>query len=115
MGVINRALANTYTYFDAKLLDTAFQVCDPGLPNPIFLLKFINTSDVNILISYDGVYCHDVILHNSEVVLPFQEGSKPRGDIALMARGMPVYVAKETNPGKGGYLYVISYYQPIIG
>ena len=104
MGVINRALANTYTCFDATLLTAAFQVCDPGLPNPAFLVKFINYSNVNIL-----------ILHNSVMLLPLQEGSRPKGDVALMARGMPVYVAKETNAGKFGYLYVISYYQPIIG
>jgi len=79
------------------------------------LVKFINYSNVNILISYDGVYCHDVILHNSDMLLPLQEGSRPKGDVALMARGMPVYVAKETNAGKFGYLYVISYYQPILG
>ena len=115
MPVTNRAMANTFTYFDATLLDAAFQVCDPGIPEPVFLLRIINDSDANVLISYDGVYANDIVLAGSEIVLPFQENDRVAGRINLLKRGTPVYVAEETNPGKSGNIYVISYYQPTIG
>ena len=122
MAVTNRVFANTYTFFDATLLTGAFQICDPGLLQPCFLLKIINTSDVNIIISYDGVHGNDVVLAADiqagtygEIVLPFQENSRSSGKVALMGRGTRIWVAKEVNAGNSGYLYVISYYQPVTG
>ena len=122
MPVINRACANTLTSFDATLLTGAFQICDPGIPHPCFLLKIINTSDVNVIISYDGAYGHDIVLEYSafsegenEIILPFQECNKTKSHINLLKQGTPVYVARETNAGKTGYIYVITYYQPVIG
>jgi len=122
MPAINRACSNTFTYFNATLLTPVFQVCDPGIPHPCFLLKIINTSNVNVIISYDGVYAHDVILEYSvfnkgdnELILPFQECKRTKSHINLLARGTPIYVAAETDAGKTGNIYVISYYQPVIG
>jgi len=106
----NRILANTFTYFDATLLDADYQILDPGIPEPVFYMKFINTSTVNVFISFDGVYPHDIVLAQSNFELYLQANAQPRSDIALIKRGTPVYVAMETTPGKGGDIYVISYY-----
>ena len=122
MSSTNRAAANTFTYFDATLLTADFQICDPGIPHPCFLLKIVNTSDANVIISYDGIYGHDVVMKygfwstgENEIILPFQECNRTKSHINLMARGTPVYVKAETNAGKAGDIYVISYYQPVIG
>lgn len=110
MPLSNRVLANTFTYYDATLLAAGYNVLDPGIPEPVFYMKIINTSTVNVLISYDGLYPHDVVLANSNFELYLQTNSQPHSGIALFERGKPVYVAKETTPGKGGYIYCISYY-----
>jgi hypothetical protein len=114
MSTISRVCANTCTFFDATFLNVFYQICDPGIPRPCFLLKIINTSDVNVLVSYDGVYGNDVVLARNEIVLPFQENGQQPGHVCLMAKGTPVYLATATVPGKGGAIYVISYYQPVI-
>jgi len=115
MSITNRVDANTYTSFDATLLlaAPAFQLCDPGLLQPSFLLKIINDSYVNVIISYDGIYGNDVILAHDEIVVSLQQQSRVPGNITLLERGFPVYVAAETVPGKTGDIYVISYYQPV--
>lgn len=115
MGVVNRVYSNTFTYFDATLLDLTFQVCDPGILNPCIMLKIVNTSDANVIISYDGVHGHDVILASSDIVLPFQEGSRQPGHKAMFARGTPVYLMAENGAAQLGEVFIISYYQPIIG
>ena len=115
MAVINRVYANTCSSIDATLLNLFFQLAEPGLDEPCFMLKFVNSSAVNILISYDGIYQHDIVPAYSQVVLPFQSCARPKSDITLMKRGTPIYVVAETVPGKTGYLHIISYYQPVIG
>ena len=115
MAVINRVYANAYSSLDATLLNIFFQMISPGLDEPCFMLKFVNSSNVNILISYDGIYPNDVVPASSQVVLPFQKNSRTKSDIALMKRGIPIYVAAEEHPGKTGYIHVISYYQPVTG
>jgi len=115
MSITNRVDANTFTYFDATLLlaTPAFQLCDPGLLSPSFLLKIINDSDVNVVISYDGMYPQDIVLAHDEIMLALQQQNKIPGKISLIERGFPVYVAAQTTPGKSGNIYVISYYQPV--
>lgn len=110
----NKVLANTFTYFDATLLAVTFRICEPGLPHPIELLKIINTSDVDVFISYDGVYPNDIVMAHDQFDLYLQTNARSKSHVALMEKGMKVYVAWVTNPGKGGYIYVISYYQPMI-
>jgi len=106
----NRVFANTFTYFDATLLDADFQIVDPGIPEPVFYMKFINTSTVNAFISFDGIYLSDIVLAQSNFELYLQANGQPRSDVALIRRGTPVYVAMETTPSKSGDIYVISYY-----
>lgn len=110
----NRVFANTFTYFDATLLDADYQIVDPGIPEPIYYMKIINTSTVNVFISYNGHYPQDMVLAGSSIEIYLQTNKRPKSHTALFERGRKVYVAMETNPGKSGYIYVISYYHPTI-
>lgn len=110
----NRVFANTFTYFDATLLTADFQIIEPGIAEPIFYLKVVNTSNVPAILSYDGVYGNDVVLPGDFFDLYLQTNAQPKSRIALFERGLRVYVKRQTNPGKGGYIFVISYYQPTI-
>lgn len=114
MGCANRVAANTFTYFDATLLTDDFRLVEPGLSHAVFRLTIKNTSDVNVLISYDGLYANDVVLAYDELELNFQTNNQPRSHISLMGKGNKVFVKREVNPGKSGDIYIISYYQPIL-
>lgn len=111
----NRVFANTISTFDATNLTGAFQICETGIAEPSFLLKIINTSAEDVQVSYDGVYINDVVLAYSEIVLPFQENKRPQNNINLLRRGTQVWLKLIVNPPKSGDVYVISYYQPVIG
>lgn len=114
MAVTNKVLANSFSSFNATLLDVDYLLCNAGIPQPAFALRFVNTSDQNIKISYDGTTDHDLIPAHDFVEIYFQLNNRGNSHIALFPRNTPVYVAFETGPAKGGYLYVISYYQPIM-
>jgi len=107
----DRTFANTYTWFDASLLTADFQLCDPGLPHPSYLIRFVNTSNVNVLISYDGFDAQDIVLSHSSYELDFEANAQIPSDVLLVPRYQKVWVAAEINPGKGGDVFVISYFE----
>lgn len=107
----NRMFASSYSTFDATSLDADYLLCEPGLPQATSILRFVNTSGVNILISYDGITGHDVIPSYSTVELSLQQNMQPGSSRCAFYKGMPIYVAYELGAGKGGDLYIISYYQ----
>lgn len=111
MSTTNRVSTNSFAVFDATLLTATYQVCDPGLPQASFLIRFVNTSDVAIFISYNGITDHDIVLAYNQVDLFFQQIKQDDRRLALQ-KGAPLYVRYELGAGKGGYLYVISYYHP---
>jgi len=111
MPSTDRAFANTYTSFDATLLTNDFQLCDPGIPEPVNILRIVNTSDVNVLISFDGIDPQDIIREYSDYELNFESNAEYPSDILLLPRYTKVWVAAEVNPGKAGDIYVISYFE----
>lgn len=114
MAYTNKIAFNNYYFFDATALLATYEICHPGLDEPSNYMKIINTSDVNVLVSYDGTHAHDVVLSGGAIEICAQLNNEPRSHVALLAKGMPVYVAREVNPGASGYIYVITYYQPTL-
>lgn len=109
----NTVEANTCTAYNATNLAAFFKLCEPGFAHPAFLMRIINTSNVNIHISYDGYYSGDVVLADDELEIPVQVEARIPSKICLFPRGTKIYARYEINPAKAGYLYIISYYQPI--
>jgi len=79
-----------------------------GLPFPCFLIRVINNSNKDVMISYDGVTDHDFIPMGQTLQLPFQSNSQPNGYVALMAKGTIVYVQGAAGTGD---IYLAAYYQ----
>lgn len=88
------ALINAATFAGAYL-----PINPGGLPEACFSLRILNDSDQNIVISFDGVTDHFVMLDNSVIELPFQNFSQPNNQTCLMALGTVVYV--KANVGTG--------------
>lgn len=111
MAVKNSIAAIPYATFDTATLTANFQLVNgTGLAKACFLLRLINTSGVDIIISYDGVTNHDLISSASINTLPFQSNSQPQNNMALMALGTQIWVKQRTAAGAGAFV-VAGYYQ----
>jgi len=82
-----------------------------GLPEACFMLRIVNNSNINILVSYDSVIVHDAVRTLEKADLNFQSNSQSSGHFALMAKGTKVYIAAEGQGGGAGFIYLAGYYQ----
>ena len=96
LGAIN---ANTFT--------GAYQLIG-GIPQACFMLRFINNTDEDVLISYDGVTDNDVIVHGTSTQISAQTNSQPNNFICVFPKGMHIYVKAANGTGE---FYVAGYYQ----
>jgi hypothetical protein len=113
MAVKNSVAAIPQVSFDTNNLTANYQLVNPaGLPKACFLLRLINTSVVDVIISYDGIAGagNDTILARSISVYPFQTNSQPNNNMALIPVGTKIWVKQRTGAG-GGSLVIAGYYQ----
>ena len=103
-------VAEVLTSFNTAGLAGAFQAVNTdGFYGPPFKIRIVNASDVDVLISYDGVNANDIVLADSDLILDFQDNSQLPNHRCLMPKGKIVYVA---GAGAGtGLIYVTGYYQ----
>lgn len=80
-----------------------------GLDFACSALKIINTSDIGIFVSYDGVTDHDYIARYGTMDLLFQINSQPSGEVSRARRGLVVYIKGGAIPKFGGWIYLIGY------
>ena len=83
-----------------------------GIPESVFMIAFRNYSDRLIQVSYDGINLHDMVQIDADLVLNFQQLSRPNGCVSLLRRGTHIYV-RGIALGKG-FLYVSGYFQDVV-
>ena len=98
-------------YFDSTSLNPAiYQAINTyGLDEACTMIRIINTSDVDIYMSYDGVHDHDYVRAYKSHTLNLQLNATGSGDIAKMKKYSKVYI-KGSVPKFGGYIYLVGYY-----
>jgi hypothetical protein len=79
-----------------------------GIPEACFSIVFSNNSNTNVIISYDGVTDHDIVLANSVIGFPIQTNAQPPNWRALLAKGTQFYVRGIAGVGT---FFVSGYYQ----
>ena len=83
---------------------------DP-IEKPLCIMRFTNTSDTDILLSYDydkvHLYARDVVPAGSFIDLNFQNNA-PHSTDACFGQGKPIYYYALA-AGKGGSLYFSGY------
>ena len=98
--------------FNAANLTANYQpIYATGLPHAIGLLRIINKSNVDFLLSYDGVTDNDYISVDSTFILPAQQNSQPRNQVMYIPAGTMLSIKQATAPGVGT-IYVSGYYNP---
>ena len=106
----NRLVAIPLGIFNAANLTALYQPIYPGgLPHSISLLRIINRSNVDFLLSFDGATDNDFIGVDSTFFLPAQMNSQPNNQVMQISKGDLLSVKQATAPGIGT-IYVSGYY-----
>jgi len=98
--------------FDHASLNGGFKIIDvDGFEGPLSSLRVTNDVDVNVMISFDGIYDHDFIqLHDRIEIMP-PICSRSSNKKCLFRKGTKVYARLVDNQPKGGQLVVQGFYQ----
>ena len=78
-----------------------------GFTAPCLLLRIVNASNTNVMISYDGVHDHEIVHADNTLQLFFQLNNLPNGKVSCLPKGTIVY-AKGT--AGIGLVYLAAYY-----
>ena len=106
----NRLQAIPLGTFNSANLTANYQALYPGgLPHAVALLRIINTSNVAIYVSYDGVTNNDIILSGDELNLWAQMNAQPRNQVMYIPAGTLVSIKQVTVPGAGS-IFISGYY-----
>ena len=94
------------------LLNTFLPLNNADLTGAPFLLRINNTTDENVVISFDGVIDNDVVLSQTVLEIYTQANSLPNGYTALFSKSIRVYVRAESTIPSLGSVTISGYYQP---
>jgi len=108
----NRLYPIPFSLFVAGALTNAYQlITTTPFQEPCNLIRIVNNSDVAIMLSYDGVTDHDVVMADRTVTINAQLNKRSTCPNTKFARGTKVYIKYILGAGKRGYIRVIGYYQ----
>jgi|WetSurMetagenome_2_1015567.scaffolds.fasta_scaffold326458_3 hypothetical protein len=111
MTARNTVYAQPLASFNAVGLTVNFKAINVGgFTAPCFLVRVINSSNMDITISYDGVTPNDYVLSEEVLTLPTQSNAGPISQAAYIKEGTTIYV-KAAGAGIG-MIYLAAYYQP---
>lgn len=83
-----------------------FAEVGPIFANPARLLKIDNSTDANVIISFDGVNNHVFIPAISSVLFDYASDRVGPEDRLEQPVGTPVYVKQESGAPTSGHIYV---------
>jgi hypothetical protein len=106
----NNVKAVPLTSFNSAGFTGGYDVINAaGLPNSCFQISITNDSNVDIIVSLDGVTNSDFIRTGSTLELPVQASARGPGYVANFRKGTKIY-ALSAVPGIG-FIYLAGYYQ----
>ncbi len=80
------------------------------LANPISSYKISNDTDVNLLISYDGVNDHEFIASNSFILFDIGANKSTRAEGLFLSQGDRIFVKQEVGAASSGTVYFSAYF-----
>lgn len=98
----------------STLLNSFLPLTNADLTGAPFLLRINNTSDENIVISFDGVLDHDVVLAATVLEIYTQTNAQPNNNVAKFSRSIRLWARAEAGIPTLGNVTVSGYYQPNI-
>ena len=73
---------------------------------PLCILKVYNTSDVDVIISYDGSNDHDFCFADAREITYFQQANIPNNQKSLLPKGTTIYIKGQAGQGN---IYIAGY------
>jgi hypothetical protein len=104
---VNYVSAIPMTSKNAAALTGGFDVVTTGLPEACSILRIINDSNSDVIISYDGATNHDYLVGGTTLQIDAQANSQPNSDVSQFRKGQKVYVKGTAGIG---FVYVVAYY-----
>lgn len=80
-----------------------------GIPSSCIIITFINNSNRDVTVSYDGTNDHDFVRAGTRLILNFQSNSQPSAFVSCMAAKTKIYVKGTAGTGS---IYLSGYYNP---
>lgn len=110
MAVRNSVAAVILTSIDSAAFDGTLQPINvAGLPEACFMIRIINNSSEDVIVSYNGGDGHDFVPHGQALQVESQMNSQPNNFVCKFPKGTIVYVAG-AEAGDGS-VYLAAYYQ----
>lgn len=103
-----RIFAETLRSIAFGSISGSYAAIGGALANPSRILKITNTTDADMIISYDGTNNHEIVPTASAVVFDFCSNQTFQNG-AFLAEGTIIYVKQVSAPSKGS-VYVSTYY-----
>lgn len=108
MGAFNKLKPLPLMSFDVSTFTGSYQIIGSGLSQPVVLIKFINDSNRDVTISWDGSTDHDFLPANSVAVLDVNTNRQQVSNLANIAADTAFFV-KGSAAGSGNF-YIVSFY-----
>lgn len=108
MSVRDTVSAITLTSIDSATFVNTFQTLNASLTGACIILRVINNSNTDIIVSYDGIHDQDFVPKNTILQLDFQTNSQPNNKRCTMPIGTHVWVRGVMG---AGLVYCAGYYQ----
>lgn len=98
----------------ADITDVLQEININGLPNSCFMLRITNSTDKDLVISFDGIHENDLLLSRTTSTLLGQTNAGPTNYVANWQKGLIIWVAGEAgNLPTSGDIVLSGYYQPV--
>ena len=109
MAQKNRFNAIPKTCVDSAAFAGAYVPLSTGIPQPCSILRIINSSGVDIILSYDGgVTDQDFVIAGKELTLNMQSNALPETGRGAFPKGFTVHVKGAASQG---LVCMTGYYQ----
>lgn len=96
------------TRLSSTMLVNTFQAINPdGFEQAPCFIRFVNSSNQIVVISYDGINDHEVILEDQSFDFPSQANSQPNAQVALFPKKTVVYARGTAGSGN---IFLSGYY-----
>lgn len=95
-------------------IGAAYMGIGTSFEHPIRQIILINNTDVNVVISLDGVNDHVVLISSSQIILDVT-ANKTREQGWYIAEGERLYVKEESSSPASGSVYLSAFYGSDLG
>lgn len=106
----NRIVYEPLRTLAAASITGTYAAVGAGFSNPCRMQKIANTTDRDILVSYNGIDDHDIIPVGSAQILDFGTNKSRASDVSEQPQGTLVYVKTATTNPTTGSIYVTVIY-----